>query len=483
MLRKLLVLAAVHLVCCHTTQPVWALAFDGWTDPIDVTEFTARSDAAQIAVDQTGTIHLVWGSTLESSQSGLDTIYYQTVAQGHWSEPSDILVAARGTSAIPQRLDVDLHQRLVLLWLKENGVFVSVSPIATAANAHSWVTTTLENNANVSSAALAIDNEGHYHVLYVRDTHTLIYVRSDDGGISWSEPVTVEEVPPNRAIRSPVILTDEAGHVFASWSYTSQETNWSLAGVAFSRLLDGTNQWEPVQTISSERGYGLSNLFIDSQRRLALTSIGALGVGGRYVQWSNDSGATWDIPITISSPEDIAGAAGSVNILEDSLGQLHAVFSGVGQGKDQIWYSKWSGIGWTDPLSLSAGLTRSERPSVILALGHQIHVLWYEYESQHVWYSTIDLGTPSIDVEPLPASGSDESTILSTIPTSDALTSPELQRYVTQPIPITITLPSRPDFSKELPRQKAFDSPLLWGVMSTILYILLAVLLHNRQTR
>lgn len=453
-----------------------------WTPPLELAQFTARSDAPLVAVDQVGVAHLVWGSTLESPDSWLDTVYYQATNGVDWNEPMDVLAAPPGTFAIPQGFQVDPLGNLVLVWLRDRSVCLSVAPATAANNAQSWVTTVIDSNVKTSSAALAVGQDGAYHVLYVIGDFTLLYTRSTDGGTTWAVPITVEDgAARRRAIRNPAILADRTRRIFATWSYTAEETDWGLAGVGFGRSLSGGESWDPVQTIVSDNGYGISELFIDSKNRLAITWIGDLKVGGRYMQWSNDSGETWTNSTTIAPPDQIRGASGAVHILEDSGGHLHALFSGLDMGGDQIWYSNWTGTNWTAPYSLSDQLERSERPSAALGSGRRIHVLWYEYASHHVWYSTADAGTPSSKPETRPTLVSQASLLkLTPAASSTPMPTQQDQGMLTPELPVELE-PAPGTFGSDRPQDNVPGAGTLLGATSAALLVLVVFSFRLRR--
>lgn len=435
-----------------------------WSSPILLSSPGVYSDAPQIAADQQGVVHVIWGaSMLHGSESeALDTAFYTKVTEGLWAEPIDIFAVGEDDMLIPDALEVDLANRLVFVWHQSRGFNVGVVQADEAGIVRAWVRTAFEPLAQVNGAGLAIDKSGAYHLVYVLENRALFYVTSVDNGFSWSDPVYVGGVESAElAISHPAIAVDDTGGLYVAWERAAEVDTWTTAGVWFTRSTDGGLTWDE-STEMAGFGYGIPGLFVDDQQAVHLGWVGNIGVGGRYHRWSTDGGDSWSDTVVVAEADDIRGHSGAIFFLLDSSNALHAVFSGGRQGVgDQILHNVWSRVEyrWSYPESVSAGLPRSERNTATIALGYQLHTVWFEYASEGVWYSMMDTGAPPMDGN------------LPLLPTSVAAVS----TMAVSPSPTATLVPSERLETNGLNSDQAVVSKPILGVVAGIFPALVVV--------
>ncbi|MCB0254184.1 MAG: exo-alpha-sialidase [Anaerolineae bacterium] len=448
-----------------------------WSPPINLSNTPTPSTTPLVAADVLGNVHVVWGELgLDSGLNSPDTIYYKRLSDELWSDPIDVLAAGEGSIAVPDALQVDHQDRLVLVWHQSRRLNISSADANNAGSAQAWLTDVLEPNASIFSADLVIDNSGRYHVVYARDTNELVYLSSYDNGLTWSIPVIVATITDNKfALGLVSIAVDANDQIVVSWTRHSEETNWGPAGVWFSRSSDGGQNWTTALEVAPGQGYGASELFVDTDGRFHLVWIGNLAVGGRYYRWSTDGGRSWSDEVTIASPDQARGYAGPPVLMQDSSDTIHLVFPGLGSGRpDSIWHTRLVDQSWSPAQYISGGSPDSQGPSATMLLGHQIHAVWIEYGTNDIWYSVYGTGSPAM----LPKLITEEAA--SVVPTQVA-SAMELTAVSTP----TTAVPSTPDINTTRGPAVNPAVTLMIGVLPSLFVVggVLLFSLRRRQTR
>lgn len=429
-------------------QVVAAQTSSGWAPPVNVSAGIATTPpqgwGAVIAADQDGVVHATWPEcSTDEATCKSDTIYYAKWQEGTWSQPVDILAAPVGEGVVTQSLTVDPYGRLVLVWMGNRGLNISIADKTGAGSARAWTTTTLAPQEAVRTADLVISNAGVFHLVYIANDRLILHSISEDAGATWFEPVTiyVEERGDAAAI-APKIATDHHGNVFVCWTATSEAVGWGAVGVQFTSSSDGGTTWVPLQALAEDAGYGSCALLVDREARLHAFWLGSGGIGGRYHRWSSDDGATWTTTEAVAAPGQITGFPGAPRLLEDSRGIVHVVFPGYGPTGEQIWHARWDDGVWTRPVPISADLPHSEKSAATLVDGKYLHVIWLEYQSLDYWHSYVDTGGPAVRTS--------ASSLPTAPPTDPPPTLSPMEHKLTPTETPEVQL-SSPEFSQEIP--------------------------------
>lgn len=239
---------------------------------------------------------------------------------------------------------------------------------------------------------LAADASGRIFALYAVGkvvpgrrfpASALRLVRSEDAGLTWSQPVTVNETGP---------LGEFGSHNFQNLSVTPHGVlvvTWLLAskdgsGVAMSRSRDGGRTWEPTRTV-----YG------DPSCPCCRTAVASDADGALYLAWravlpgdirdvvvmkSIDGGETWGEPVRpVAHGWVFPGCPHAGPSLKVSAnGEVHIAWWNGKEGEAGVWYGRSSDGGKTftsQPLAVSH---RSAPAHVQLALapGNRVLVAW-----------------------------------------------------------------------------------------------------------
>lgn len=288
-----------------------------WKDPIDLVRVEGgRVDAASACVDPSGHLHVAF---VRNGQAG--SIYYMRV------EAEDAL-SSDGWSA-PRELMID--------------------------------------QPRTNRIRLRADGAGVLHLVFSRTSGTkgIFYSRSTDGGADWSESTQLDpDIPEEETPQIFQFETDPQGGLHVAWNYYSQSDGEAVGRwLRYARSLDGGMTWsepftldefelnEDPLTDSVRTPHGI--VFTGDQVHVVWTGGppgGPTGVGRKY-RMSPDRGSTWE-----NIETNIFNAWGEQNgdgLASDETGRVHWVglvrrFVGPGQLWEGLWGADWDGQ-WSEP--------------------------------------------------------------------------------------------------------------------------------------
>ena len=93
---------------------------------------------------------------------------------------------------------------------------------------------------------LRVDSKGVIHILYINQTEEagVYYIRSEDRGITWSEPVWLDpDILPGHIPDSLNFEVDENDGLHAVWMYGTREEDDRPDWVRYAHSLDGGHTW------------------------------------------------------------------------------------------------------------------------------------------------------------------------------------------------------------------------------------------------
>jgi hypothetical protein len=191
-----------------------------WTTPAIVAGTPGTSWAPTIAADITGTLHVAW----HDFTPGVTEIYYATKPgpAGPWSSPIDVS-RTTGTSYFPA-LAVDSSGTVHLVW-QDTIVTGATVPFeilyAQKRPGEGWTAyvNLSRGSGSAEMPALAVGPEDALHVAW--DTTTdprLLYVRRPAPEMGWTAPVTVTAVSPGIQYPAPALAAALFDAVHLLWS-------------------------------------------------------------------------------------------------------------------------------------------------------------------------------------------------------------------------------------------------------------------------
>lgn len=365
-----------------------------------------------LLADKTGRVHLFWSEDVDGRVSlggttAGNTIMYASWDGVDWSSPVDILLTpSDGVEPVggehkawqPAAV-IDDRGMIHLIWLGQypDKLYYSTAFAPLAGAASSWSTPMIlaeDPTGSQYSIDIGYEAPNVLHLVYARvhwetqyadgQPRLLAYMKSTDGGETWSSPVNITIVPDlERGYSNVRLLVTPTGHLVASW------TEWDLSGngqaVYVARSLDSGNTWDaPVklaerEPLDYERDW-MKLAWLEGDRLVAVWEGGYRAY--RHFMFSDDAGLTW------SEPWDrfywLIGDNGFPDFARDGAGNLHFFVAqrvregSIGRpGELGLWHSVWlGGDNWTDAKLLGGG-NDMVFISVVIAGGNNLVAAWY----------------------------------------------------------------------------------------------------------
>ncbi len=399
MLFSLFLLAMVSL-----PKPVIAgVNRQEWSTPTVISTNAQASDP-YMALDSYGVLHAVWGGVSNPGpRSYTDMIYYARWSDTGWSDPVDIFFSYRDEDT-RYPVIAAANDTLHIVWAGDMGnLYYSNAPLCAPEDVRSWDQPRLlvDDNLGVSRPHLRSAQDGSLHLVYARsvdNASVIVYLRSNDNGRTWSQPIAVSEYNRDVLVWLPIIEIDANNVLHVTWSKTMATENYGPLGVAYARSLDGGQSWSPAFEMAGA-GYGRSNLLAINADEIHIVWSGTVGTAGRYHRWSSDGGQTWTNVDRLPAVEQAFGG-GFNGMVADRIGRVHVI-----TGVEYMTYLMWQQGQWVSAqriwdVDYSYGDPVIEGGASKIALfgGNRLISLWHDN-----W--RIFFATKLLDLEPTTSSG------------------------------------------------------------------------------
>lgn len=187
--------------------------FDGisWTDPVPISEeIRANIQWASIAVDLSNNPHVVFPYSLSGNDS---TIYYSTWDGLGWSEPQALTAITANSFSYQPRIAVDYTGTVHVVWTD----LFSHSIYYRNWNGLSWSSPTLLSIGTAGNPDIATDSAGNIHVVWESGGVGDIYYTWWNGS-SWSTPSNVSDTTFAAAV--PSLAVDPNDNLHLVWANT-----------------------------------------------------------------------------------------------------------------------------------------------------------------------------------------------------------------------------------------------------------------------
>jgi hypothetical protein len=254
--------------------------------------------------------------------------------------------------------------------------------------------------------SIAPDGTAHFAALGVNAAGALTSVlvsRSSDGGLTWSEPVTLDA---NAGDDKDSITADptDSRFVYTIWDNANGGHN---VPAWFSRSTDGGLNWERPRVIYDPGAFGYADfhqiVVTPDSTLVDVFSLGFQPQSGRTsgtwiaVLRSLDHGATWSAPILVSTNQWIAvvdaktqqGLRTGAGIASASVDPVSGVIDIVwvdsrfsGGLRDGVAFSKSmdGGLTWSDPVQVNqVPAVQVFTPVVAAGAGGRVAVSYYDF--------------------------------------------------------------------------------------------------------
>lgn len=384
------------VIFAQVTSPIWR-------SPVDMTQSSTSSNALfpLVLCDQYQNTHIIW-----SDRSGESALYYMNDISGDWSAPMDVItngddirLMIKLSAVIDDNTDT-LHVLWVDQWIK--GVLhYSQVPISEASNPRAWVNS-VPLAMGTENGSIDVDPDGNLHVVYGTSGDDNLevgidYIRSMDGGDSWSTPINVvSKRVPYPSDPYAEIAVDDNGRFHVGVTYRSQDYG-SYSEVGYVRSVDGGTTWGDYEMIDDlgTAWQGVSTIvpYAFGENEIHLTWHDPR----RMHRWSNDGGSSWSESDQVMA---LGAAFGGPNALtQDSSGAVHIV-TAINGG---VYSARWDGSMWGPPERIEDREIDPHGQEIGICQGNKLQIVYDDRnDSQKIWYSNRIVDSPTVNRKSMP---------------------------------------------------------------------------------
>ncbi|MBN1657061.1 MAG: exo-alpha-sialidase [Anaerolineae bacterium] len=376
-----------------------------WSRPTNLSNTPQASAHPVIVADDYGIVHVFWseevgGSSMrpgENIQNTGNSILYTRWDGLYWTPPVDVLYVPGEDLAEWPAVAIDEENTIHAVWTSFLNVYYSSASAWEADSARGWrepVALPGQSSAMPWSTDIAVTVDGTVHVAYgVRgDERAVQYVKSKDGGETWSIPIrlSLSLAPPEEYLAVIQIVADDAGRLHAVWQTNQAEGTGQ--GVYYARSVNGGDTWSaPTKLARYDPGdfvTGVPYLIPVTLSEIHLIYVDGAVVGsqGRYHRLSHDGGKTWSAAAHVF--DNMMGMNGYVAPVIDDAGELHMIITmrTVETQVTGIYYAHWLGTSWSRVTPVDVSVSSAHYTSAALRLGKEIHVVYTQLTGGEIWH-------------------------------------------------------------------------------------------------
>lgn len=307
-----------------------------------------------ITADSAGNLHVVWLSRpgQDTSRPATDVLYARYDGKT-WTTPNSVLAISGGYTP---RVAIDRYGWLHMTLGIGQTLMYTRAHSSEADNAHNWMPPKpISSIAFFGSQAFLLDSTGVLHVVYQSfNDSTLEYIRSSDGGDSWSGPtILAEETGSDDRPALPDLIEDQQGILHLVWSMTQAPSYYGGEGVYYMRSTDRGLSWSVPQRLDSYADGQNDNAWLASIKEIAPNTLVVVWdrharTGLRTFTLSNDGGGQWESPRPV--PGNITLQTGLNPILKDGAGNVFLFNAGTAPGLEgageHVIFQRWEENTW-----------------------------------------------------------------------------------------------------------------------------------------
>ncbi|NLG48561.1 MAG: hypothetical protein GX552_00450 [Chloroflexi bacterium] len=373
-----------------------------WSEPTLISSGQENPGLPSIAADVEGHVHVLWGGAVDvpltssggvvlaQGATGGRTLTYTRWDGTRWIPPAQVLSSPDGRAEQPCLVAAGEYLHAVWSGGANGQIYYSSAFLRDGSTAGGWSEPVAlpgpERGQSVGSAPhLVADLGGNLHLVYavpLNEGRGIYYLRSDDGGVSWSPLHTVldAEAAGWARVDRPTVAVDVDGALYVACVRATLDGSMT-EGVYFASSYDAGETWSSAFLISEEGG-DYPQVAVASQGNVHLIWYDATGSGAWSGRWSVDGGRSWAPPIRVRGFTAIWGRPALVS---DLAGGLHLL--GVGPddvGQPVLLHTTWSNEShqWETLERYSLGQTaaggmadRADVVTAMLASRGQLHVV------------------------------------------------------------------------------------------------------------
>jgi hypothetical protein len=379
-----------------------------WSAPIDLAASRqGKSLFPTIISDAAGGVHLFWDEIVTDEWgTEISSVDYAQWDGWTWSEPLDVFIGTGpGGTAWGAQAVVDSDGILHTVWIDNLSLKYAQRHVSSPVSARSWTGETVlaTSEARIGPAAIALDDFGILHVLYLDaglEQAGIYYLRSESRGEIWETPVPISEPSPewSRAIQRYLFdLLPVGDTLHAVWVVSDSNKMYYAQGQARGKL------WSAPRLLHEDGEW--PDLVALDDGRLLLVATGALpgdsNICYKLQFTSRDGGANWDAR-HILMPY-VRGCLGVINVRRAGDGSYHLITSAYRSEEldlNGIYYSVLQREEWRAPQripsmdSQSLG-TQIDFPRAVVSEGNLLHIVFHVDEGR-IWYVRRSLPAPHV---------------------------------------------------------------------------------------
>jgi hypothetical protein len=341
-----------------------------WSEPYRLSSEAGVAGAGSCAADPYGYVHCFWTELLYEDQRTI--IQYAQFDGEIWSTPNAIYVTGAGIENVSPV--VDQHGTLHIAWAEglAGPLYYSHAPAYAATSAWSWAPP-MRIELPGRTVRLRVDSQGVLHLVYINQVEEpgVFYVRSEDGGLTWTEAVWLDPDILFKHVPDGLNFElDDAGGLHAVWFYGALDTRDHPDWVRYTHSLDGGHTWLVpflIDQATVEDGYNLTSpgpvMVVQGTAVHVVWAAGEFAF--RHHRFSTDAGQTWSAPRSLFG--ELNGQAGD-GLTVDGAGRLH-YFAQI-RYPQGIYHAQWDQGQWTLP-SLIYLILEGSSPDEVM--GDRIH--------------------------------------------------------------------------------------------------------------
>lgn len=488
------------LLFAATAAPVSSQLGPGatWTPKVNLSEGLGVqcSYKASVAVDVSGTAHVIWGECASGEDNmSARSIYYRFLKDGAWSAPVDVIAAPDGKAIDSSALQATADGRLHIVWVIPVGylqyeTYYTWAPIEEAGSARAWAAPRLVDTSG-NSIDFKADDAGALRVLYTsNDPAGVFLATSRDLGRTWLRvriyPQPVDEVR---------LAVNDNGSLHAVWQ-RDDNGGRTLATIYYARSTDDGKTWSEPFTID-RKGSGderYTEAYRPNYPSIATSGADQVHIvwdgapsGQRWHRWSADNGLTWSDPVQLDPL--MRAITWYSPLVVDSLGVVHMVTVGhdwTKEGAGGVWYAWWDpgGRAWTR-LQLIDNQYQNDyhEAGAAVGLGNKIYAVFEDHRASStgggefdIWFMEGRTRAPALPAQTLPS--------LKLLATPASVPTPEQateEISVAVPAPLGARAPQH--FVEPVRAGTSAVSPAMTGILAVVAVLLIAALLSQRGRR